>query len=136
MTRSPACGYVSESVANFLATVAHTRPYRTFPVLDVDGRLAGMLDLERLAQVPVTHRDQVRLRDVLTPNDRILVLDPACSLADAAPALLAGGQRLAVVTVDGHVSGVLSAGDVSRAMELAALNLTPLAAHIGQPTRS
>lgn len=125
MTPSPTCGYATQSVANFISTVAWKRPYRTFPVLDLDGRLAGVVSLARLARVPAAERDMVRLGDVLTPRDRVLVLDPASPLADAAPALSAGGFRLAVVAVDGHVSGVLSVGDLARAVELAALESQP-----------
>jgi Zn-dependent protease/CBS domain-containing protein len=125
MTPSPACGYATQSVSNFITTVAWRRPYRTFPVLDLDGRLAGVISLARLARVPAAERDVVRLGDVLTPRDHVLVLDPASPLADAAPALSAGRFRLAVVAVDGQVSGVLSVGDLARAVELAALEFQP-----------
>ena len=119
MTPSPACGYTTQSVANFVTTVAWQRPYRTFPVLDPGGRLAGVVSLAQLARVPAAKRQAVRLGEVLTPRDHVLVLDPASPLADAAPAFLAGGFRLAVVALDGHVSGVVSAGDLARAVELA-----------------
>jgi CBS domain-containing protein len=88
-------------------------------VLDPGGRLAGVVSLARLARVPPADRGLVRLGDVLTPPERVIVLDPASPLADAAPALSAGGSRLAVVAVHGHVSGVVSAGDIARAVELA-----------------
>ncbi len=125
MTPSPACGYVNQSVANFITAVARTRRYRTFPVLDLGGRLVGMVSVARLTRVPKADRGAVCLGDVLTPRDRMLVLDPASPLADAAPALSAGGFRLAVVAVDGHVSGVLSPGDLARAMEFSALETQP-----------
>jgi CBS domain-containing protein len=125
MTPSPTCGYATQSVSNFITTVAWRRPYRTFPVLDLDGRLAGVISLARLARVPPAERDVVRLGDVLTPRDHVLVLEPASPLADAAPALSAGRFRLAVVAVDGQVSGVLSVGDLARAVELTALESQP-----------
>jgi Zn-dependent protease/CBS domain-containing protein len=125
MTPSPACGYTTQSVTNFVATVAWRRPYRTFPVLDLGGRLAGVVTLARLARVPAVNREVVRLADVLTPLDRVLVLHPASPLADAASALYASGSQLAVVAIDGHVSGVVSAGDVARAVELAPFRSTP-----------
>ncbi len=99
---------------NFITTVAWKRPDSTFPVLDLDGRLAGVVNLARLARVPAADRDTVRLGDVLTPRDHVLVLDPASPLADAAPALSAGGFRLAVVAVDGmyRVSSVSATSPV------------------------
>jgi Zn-dependent protease/predicted transcriptional regulator len=125
MTPSPACGYASQSVSNFISTVAWRRPYRTFPVLYLDGRLAGVISLAQLAKVPPANRDAVRLRDVITPRDQVLVLDPGSPLAEAAPTLSASRFRLAVVAVDDHVSGVLSVGDIARAVDLAALGAKP-----------
>jgi Zn-dependent protease/CBS domain-containing protein len=125
MTPSPACGYTTQSVANFVATVAWQSPHRTFPVLDLGGRLAGVVTLARLARVPAANRDVVRLAEVLTPLDQVLVLDPASPLADAASALYASGSQLAVVAIERHVSGVVSAGDVARAVELAPFRSPP-----------
>jgi Zn-dependent protease/CBS domain-containing protein len=125
MTPSPACGYTTQSVANFVATVAWQSPHRTFPVLDLGGRLAGVITLARLARVPAANRDVVRLAEVLTPLDQVLVLDPASPLADAASALYASGSQLAVVAIERHVSGVVSAGDVARAVELAPFRSPP-----------
>jgi hypothetical protein len=45
MTGPPVCGYAIQSVANFVATVARHHPYRAFPVLDLDGRVAGLVSL-------------------------------------------------------------------------------------------
>ena len=61
----------------------------------------------------------------LTARDHVLVLDPASPLADAAPALSAGGSRLVVVAIDGHVSGVVSASDLVRAVDLAPFRSPP-----------
>lgn len=133
MTLSPACGYTTQPVADFIAAVVRLRPYRTFPVLDHDGRLAGVVNLARLARVPAADRDTVRLGDIMTPRNRSTVLDPASPLAEAAPALLAGGHRLAVVAVNDHVCGVLSTGDVARAVELATLQ-PPSGRPQGPPT--
>jgi Zn-dependent protease len=125
MTPSPACGYATQSVANFITTVAWPSRHRSFPVLDLDGRFAGVVSLARLARVPAERRDTVRLADVLTPRDHVLVLDPTSRLVDAAPALSASGLRLAVVAVDERVSGVLSVSDLTRAVELAAFEPHP-----------
>jgi Zn-dependent protease len=124
MTPSPTCGYTSQSVTDFVITVAGF-PYRTFPVLDLDGRLAGMVSLARLARVPAGDQKSVRLGDVLIPRDRVLVLDPTSPLPDAARAMFAGGHRLAVVAVGDRVSGVLTIGDITHAAELAAFGTRP-----------
>ncbi|WP_238009503.1 site-2 protease family protein [Dactylosporangium sp. AC04546] len=126
MTTPAVCGYTSQSVADFVATVARRHPYRTFPVLDLDGRLVGLVSLTRLARVPSADRPTVRVGDVVSvPVGRTRVLDPATSLVDAAPALLAGGHRVAPVVTGGRLAGIVTHGDVARATELAELGITP-----------
>jgi Zn-dependent protease/CBS domain-containing protein len=125
MTTPAVCGYASQSVTDFVATVARHHPHRGFPVLDLDGRLVGLVTLTSLARVPAPSRDTVRLGQVMVPINRITPLDPAAPLVDAAPTLLAGGHRLAPVLSHGHLHGVITTGDLTHAVELAALNTTP-----------
>ncbi|GAA0717177.1 site-2 protease family protein [Dactylosporangium roseum] len=125
MTTPAVCGYTSQSIADFVATVARRHPHRVFPVLDLDGRLVGLVSINRLAKVPRTDRERVRLGEVSAPVDRAHVLDPAAPLIDTAPALLAGGHRLAPVVTDGRLTGIMTSGDVARATELAELGITP-----------
>ncbi|MEV4140929.1 site-2 protease family protein [Dactylosporangium sp. NPDC049742] len=125
MTAPVACGYISQSVADFVATVARRHPHRIFPVLDLDGRLVGLVSLTTLAKVPGTDRDRTRLGDVSAPVDRTHVLDPAAPLMDAAPTVLAGGHRLTPVVTDGRLTGIVTPGDLARATELAELGITP-----------
>jgi Zn-dependent protease/CBS domain-containing protein len=125
MTTPAVCGYASQSIADFVATVARHHPHRIFPVVDPDGRLVGVVSLIRLAKVPTTDRHRVRLGDIRAPVDRIRVLEPTTPLIDAAPPLLAGGHRLAPVVADGRLTGVITPGDVARATELTTLGITP-----------
>jgi len=126
MTSPAVCGYTKQSVAQFAADVARRHPHRTFPVLGLDGALTGMISVSRMARVQPDARASVRLGDIQTPRERITVLHPDAPLVDATRALQAGGHRLAAVTVDGHVCGVLSVADITRAIELTALDTTPL----------
>jgi Zn-dependent protease len=125
MTAPAVCGYAEQTVAGFVAATARHRPHRTFPVLDHDGRLAGVVSLSRLSRVPPAARDTVRLGEVHLGLDRTTVLTPDTPLVVAAQSLTAGGHRLAPVALDGHVYGVLSVADIARAMELIALDTTP-----------
>jgi len=125
MTSPAVCGYAHQTINNFVIGVASRHPYRIFPVLDLDGRLTGLVSLTRLGRVPAADRDRLRLADVQAPIERGSVLDPATPLVDAAPALLAGVHRLVPVAADGRLFGVITAGDVARAVELATLGSTP-----------
>jgi CBS domain-containing protein len=123
MTAPAVSGVTSQSVADFVTTVVRHRPHRAFPVLDLDGRVAGLVSLVRLARVPAADRDRVRLGEVMAPLDQITVLDPATPLVDAAGALAA--SRLALVVTDGRLRGVLSASDIASGLEVASLGATP-----------
>lgn len=121
MSRPPVSGFTSQTVDDFIATVARHAPFRVFPVLDLDGRLTGLVSLARLASVPPRQRASARLGEVQTPVARVQVLDPQALLTESAPAILAGGHRLAPVAVEGRLVGVVTASDVARALELAEL---------------
>nr|BFE57381.1 site-2 protease family protein [Dactylosporangium thailandense] len=125
MTTPAVCGYTSQSVADFVATVARRHPHRTFPVLDLDGHVAGLVSLTRLVKVPSADRERVRLADVSAPVDPARLLNPATTLVDAAAALPAGGHRLAPVVTEGRLTGIVTHGDVARATELAELGIAP-----------
>jgi CBS domain-containing protein len=125
MTAPAVCGYASQSVTDSVTTVARYSPHHTFPVLDLDGRLVGVVTLTGLAKVPVPDRDTVRLGRAMVPVNRIHVLDPATLLVDAASMLLAGGHRLAPVAPGNRLSGVITTADITHAIELAALNTRP-----------
>lgn len=124
MTAPAVCGYAQQRIAEF-AAVAQRHPHRTFPVLGLDGFLTGLVTVSRLAQVQVEARTSMRLGDVQTPVEQITVVQPDTPLAQAARAMQAGGHRLAVVTVDHHVCGVLTAADIARAIELIAFGAKP-----------
>jgi Zn-dependent protease/CBS domain-containing protein len=129
---SPAvCGYVSETVESFLAATATRHPYRSYPVLDLDGRLAGVVTLADLARLPADRRGRVRLADAQIPLSRLHVLDPSTPLTAIAGDVLAADWRLQPVAVRGRLSGVLTATDVRRSVELAALGAIPIRATTG-----
>lgn len=125
MSSPPVYGVASQTIDNFITAVVRHHPYRAFPVLDLDGRLTGIVSLAQLGRVPALRRATVRLADVQVPVARILVLDPAAPLTEVATAVLAGGHRLAPVTVHGRLAGVLTATDVTRSLELASLGALP-----------
>jgi CBS domain-containing protein len=118
-------GYASQTVTDFLATVARIQAHRIFPVLDLDGRRVGQVSLTALARVPADQRDTVRLARDAQPVAGRDALSPGTPLVDAAPGLLAAGHRLAPVIADRRVCGVITAGDVARAIKLAALHVIP-----------
>jgi CBS domain-containing protein len=122
-----ACGYSGQTVAAFVSTVAGRHPQDAYPVVDLDGHFAGLVALARLASVPAAARADTRLADVLAPPAALRVVRPDTPLEEAAT-VATGPHRLAVV-VDGHrPCGLLSAGDVWRALQIVEMG--------GRPDRS
>lgn len=121
MRSDPVCGYEGQSIAVFVDTVARHSPHRTFPVVNFEGECTGLVSLSRLGRVPPPQRDTVRLREVCLPLARVSTLTPEQSLTEAVPLALAGRHRLLPVLAHRRPVGVLSTGDATRMVELAAL---------------
>ena len=93
---------------------------RVFPVESFDGTLVGVLTLDALKQVPPHRRASVRVVDVAVPAEDVLTAHPDEMVLDllerVGPA--AGGRAL--VVDDARVVGIVSPGDVARALEVGA----------------
>ncbi|GAB1691658.1 site-2 protease family protein [Krasilnikovia sp. M28-CT-15] len=124
MTAPPVCGYAGQPVAAFIAAVAAGHPHRAYPVVGLDGALTGLVTLPRLAAVPGPQRATTRLADVRVPLARVRVIAPDTPLVGAL-GVLGDPYRLAVVTDGGRPCGVLSPGDVRRALDVAELGGVP-----------
>jgi Zn-dependent protease/CBS domain-containing protein len=125
MTTPAVYGSANQTVDNFITSVARHSPHPAYPVVDPEGRLAGMVTLSGLAQVAAPERPTVRLDAVQEPLSQVTVLDAAAPLAETATQLLTNGHRLAAVVTDDRLVGVLTTGDVNRSIELASLQVPP-----------
>jgi len=111
----------SQTVASFVESVAREHPHRTYPVLDIDGHLTGLITLGRLSRIPESQRSSVRLAGIRTLLESVVTLRPGDQLAEVATKVMASGWRTAVVVEGSSVVGVLSATDIVKRMELARL---------------
>lgn len=124
MTTPAVCGYTGQTVAAFTAAVAAEHPHRCYPVVDLDGNLAGMVTIAALTRVPPPRRHDTRLGEIVIPADRIPVAQRETPMRD--PSALPTGLLATTVVVDGRrPCGVLTAGDLRRALAVAALGETP-----------
>jgi len=114
------------TVDAFLDRVAVGARRQVFPVLDFEGRPAGVVSLAELARLPADRRPATRVTDAARPMDRVVVAAPT----DELEALLrrrfnvAAGELILVVA-DGRLAGVVEAADVARVIELGALGRSP-----------
>jgi Zn-dependent protease/CBS domain-containing protein len=106
----------------FVDEVAMLHRFSTYPLVDGDGRLTGLVTLNRLRAVPPHQRSSTRLREVACPPDRVPVARPDEPLLDLLPRLdgCADG-RAVVVDGTGRVVGLVSPSDVSAAVAVADL---------------
>ena len=102
---------ITEFVDQILTTHRHT----SFPVAH-DGRLHGLLSLEKLRAVPQAEWERLTIREVMQPIDDSLFVTARASI-DYATRKLKANQlgHLAVVDGEGLLVGYLSLGDLERA---------------------
>ncbi|MBB4742775.1 Zn-dependent protease [Actinoplanes octamycinicus] len=124
MSRPAVCGYAGHTVAEFVAHTARLCPHRAYPIVDLDGRLAGVLTVGALAAVPPERRIITRLAEVMVPRARLRALHPDEPLLNVIGALNNPARLLVVVEQD-RPCGVLTTGDVARFVGVAQLGVAP-----------
>jgi|SRR5450755_3765441 Zn-dependent protease len=101
-----------------------------FPLVDIDGRPAGLLTLSQLAAVPADRHDSVRLRDIATPLAHVVTTSADEPVADLLGRLSVWPRIPAAVHTAGHalvlrpdrlLAGVLTPADLARAAQLGKL---------------
>jgi Zn-dependent protease/predicted transcriptional regulator len=125
MSGPPITADPNESVADFINTVALQHRHSTYPLVGADGRLTGLVTLNRLRAVPPEQRPRRRLADVACPPDQVPVGRPGESLVDLLSRL--GGcadGRAVVVDENGRVIGLVSPRDISTVMAVTDLRGT------------
>jgi CBS domain-containing protein len=99
------------------------RRYRQFPVVDIEGRLAGVVSIADLTRCPPADRRNTPVRQLARPLSGELVLVPDMPLEQVLRSTpVVGGGALAAVVANDHVVGVLTATDIARAVEIGALH--------------
>jgi CBS domain-containing protein len=87
--------------------------HATFPVVDDDGLVAA----RRINQVPASERSRITLRDAACPLPEVAAATPDEPVADVLTRLNACSEGRVLVFSDGHLAGIVSPDDVSRALE-------------------
>ena len=121
------------TVDDFIAQVAMNHRFSTYPLVDVEGRLTGLVTLNRVRAVPPELRASTRLQQIACPPDETPTARPEDSLVELLERMHGCADGRAVVLDDAsRVIGVLSASDVARALHVADLrSLDPYPAPSG-----
>lgn len=122
MTPDPVVASASLTVARFLDSGLFALRHSAFPLTAGEAMPIGLVTLERIRQVPPAAREDVRLRDIMYPLDKVATARPEDSAADLVVRLNASPAKRVLVISDGRLVGVISPSDVARALEWMALN--------------
>lgn len=91
--------------------------YQCYPVLnDADSEVMGLVTLEQVREVERDAWDRTRIQDVMTPLGEVEVA-PDTPMTEVLDRMRDGRQRV-LVTRNGELLGVISAGDVARWVQL------------------
>jgi Zn-dependent protease len=120
MTAQPETVPAQTTVADLVEHYVLRRRHSTFPVLDGD-RLAGVVTLRRVKQLPPGHRPGTLVRDIACPLPETPVAASSELLSELLTRLNEAADGRALVVDDGRLVGIVSPTDVSRAIEQATL---------------
>ncbi len=122
MTPGPTVLDGNLTVAEFVAQLALTHPFSTYPIVDPQGRLTGLVTLNRVRAVPAELRATTRLREIACTPTEVPIARPEDPLGELLERMQGCADGRAVVVDDaGRVVGVVSPSDVARALQLADL---------------
>ena len=124
MTPDPVTVPASATVTEFLDDYLPAYRHSAFPVV-ADGQTVGLVTVHRINQVPADERGRTTLRDAGCPLSEVARTTPDEPLADVLPRLNACSEGRALVFADGHLVGIVSPGDMSRALERLSRNPGP-----------
>jgi Zn-dependent protease/CBS domain-containing protein len=112
MTPDPVTADPESTIATFIDHMVLSRPFSTYPLVDHQGRLTGLVTLNRIRAVPPNDRRILRLADMPTarPDEPLIdVLPRVGRCADG---------RLVVVDAADRVVGIVSPRDISTQLAL------------------
>ncbi|MGW3104315.1 site-2 protease family protein [Streptomyces sp. NPDC001100] len=117
MTHDPVTVPATVSVAGFLAEGPFGR-YRhsAFPVLAPDGSTVGLVTVALVNRVPFQARSTTLIGDVMRALSDVTTAGPDDLVVDLLPRLEASRDRRALVLDDGHLVGIVTLADISRAL--------------------
>jgi Zn-dependent protease/predicted transcriptional regulator len=121
MSRDPVIVPVGLSVTDLLDDYVLRHRFSAFPVVDAFGRPRGLVTLNRIKAVPPERRATSTVETVACPFDEVPHAAASDRLVDVLPAMARSGEGRVLVLDGDRIVGIVSATDVTRAIELAEL---------------
>jgi Zn-dependent protease/CBS domain-containing protein len=117
MVRNPVTVDGDLTVGQFMDEVARSRRFTTYPVVDGE-RPIGLLAFSSVAALPRAEWDSRLVRDAMIPLDQVPLLTEDATAVDALAALSPPTSNRGLVVENGHLAGLLSITDLTRALEV------------------
>jgi len=117
MVRNPVTVDGDLTVGQFMDEVARSRRFTTYPVVDAE-RPIGLLAFSSVAALPRSEWDSRLVRDTMIPLDEVPQLTEDDTAVDALAALSPPTSNRGLVVENGHLAGLLSITDLTRALEV------------------
>jgi len=122
MSPAPVVADPGRTVDEFVRNTVLTHRFSTYPLAEPEGRLAGLVTLNRIRDVAPEQRATTRLADIACPPQDVTIARPDEPLLDLLPRMNGTPDRRAVVVDDtGGIVAIVSPSDISRAVQIFAL---------------
>ena len=121
MTPDPVTVRPEVSVAAMLSDYVLRHRFASFPVVDADDRLVGLITLNRIRALDPEQRAATRVGDIACGRDDVVLTGPDEPLTSVLPRLSSSEDGRAVVVQEGRVIGILSPTDIARMLQVADL---------------
>jgi Zn-dependent protease len=109
------------TVDELLEQFALRHRFSTFPLVDRDGSLVGLVTLARLKTIAPQRRASTRVTEVAFPLSEVTTTTPDEALVDLLERMVGCSDGRALVLDQGHLVGIVSPTDVARALEVGRL---------------
>jgi Zn-dependent protease/CBS domain-containing protein len=120
MARTPVTADPEMTLDEFVRRLAMSHRFSSYPLVDAQGRLTGLVTLNRVRAVPPDRWAYMTLRDIACPPSEVPTARAGEPLLDLLPRMRGCTDGRAVVLDDaGRVIGLVSPTDISRTLQLA-----------------
>ncbi|WP_182873814.1 site-2 protease family protein [Microbispora sp. H10670] len=117
MSRHPITAHPGETVAGLIDRLVLRHHLSTYPLVDDDGRFAGLVTLGRVRAVDPARREVTPLREIACPPPDVPSARPDDLLTELLQRMSGSADGRAVVLDDGRIVGLVTPSDISRTIQ-------------------
>lgn len=118
MVSDPLTLSADETIRSVVDRTFSPRRYTAYPVVDGSSLPVGLFPFHRVAGLPETRWEDVRVGEVMVPRERAVVLGGEDDLGDAVTKLLQTHVGRGLVVRDNRLDGLLSITDAQRLIDV------------------